>query len=443
MILILAASGILAIAFVIVAVVRRRRVPGVTGLVGVFLLIASLGIGLSILPERPVPEGLASAIGVLPPPPDLPRDGRGFAVALATNVANCSNPVRVKVVAAGTSEYWADYHVKRKGSSSGSLKFVLVLPSGITGSVQVGLASSPTAITDPVDARFGHASDFRLDSIARRADETVVTGAVMNWPTTLLPLLAVFRANWLTPRGVSTCYLRLPPLSGSRTATAVTRALGGCMRINAAFGNHRVCSPKVVSGSAPYVRQLLLSYGESIVTAGAGDVASDLSVPPPATVVGGNKAWVCNGRPDTTGGFPTSAGSAVPDVLTGRGGGAAYSLSAIQGTAGGSCRAVAVITENSAAYSRDLIILVLGAVIGLGITLLVQASIDLVRHGEPDRPDAGVATTDQSSSLRGGATKAETLEGETPKGEISRQTSSQEDGDSQADRARQARSCDR
>ena len=76
-------------------------------------------------------------------------------------------------------------------------------------------------------------------------------------------------------------------------------------------------------------------------------------------------------------------GARVPDVVQGVGGGA-FSVATIERTAGGTCRAVAVITENSAAWSRDLLILILGAIVGLGLTMLVQGATDAFDRRSPE-----------------------------------------------------------
>lgn len=365
-------------AMIAVAVVRtrRRRLGASAGVVvGCLLLIGSLLGGLALLSEHDAPAPLSGAIGLLPPPPVLPHPGRGFAVAVATEANGCANPVTVKVVVAGTGEYWADYRAETKGLATGRFPFVLVLPGGVTGAVRTGLASVSTALTNPVAAEFGYGNQIRTDSTLLERDRTLITGVVTDWPTSLLPILVTFHANWLSGRGLSTCYLRLPALSGSQTATSVVAAVGGCAQIDAAYRGHPCVSTTAV-GSTPYVGALLLSHGALIVTVRSGEVTPDLSVPPPLSLIYGDEAWTCSGQPDTVGRLPGRAGAAVPDVVAGRGGGA-FSLGAITGTAGGTCRTIAVISENSATYLRDLVILLIGAAMGLGLTLVVQSLIDL------------------------------------------------------------------
>jgi hypothetical protein len=422
-------------AVVAVATLRARRVrtaARVTVLVGCGLLLVSLVVGLLLLPERDAPAPLPGAIGILPPPPVLPHAGRGFALALATQVDGCANPVAVRMVTAGTSEYWSDYLAATRSSTRGAFPFVLVLPGEVMGNLRVGLASRATNITDPVDAQFGHASEIQIERTQRDIGRTIVTGRVTDWPSTLLPLVVTFNANWLSPRGLSTCYLRLPRLSGAQTATSVVDAVGGCSQINADYRN-RPCKPLVTSGATPYVGALVVSHGTSIVTVRSGEVSPDMSAPPPSSVVDGNATWTCTATPDTIGRFSDRPGASVPDVVGGRGGGAAYSLRAIEGTAGGTCRAVAVITEDSAAYSRDLLILVIGAVMGLGLTLVVQAITEMLasrgsRHRQAphtrapasatpatDRADKPASRTDETAPPSGRTAPPTPRERQTPK----------------------------
>jgi hypothetical protein len=389
----------------ILGVRRRKRVPAVTGVIGCLLLLGSLIAGLVLLPERNTPAGLHDAVGVLPPPPELPTGGRGFAVALATQVDSCTNPVTVTLVAGGTSEYWSDYRGRNGNTTTGWYSFVVVLPEDVTGILEVGLAGQPTDISNPVGASVRSDNALRLVSPVRVVGgRTVLEGRVDNWPMTLLPLLVKFEADWLTPRGLSTCYLRLPSLSGQPTATAVAAAVGGCGQINADFRGHP-CNSLVRASGQPYVGGLLLSYGESIVTVRSGEVSPDLSVPPPPAVNDGHAACTCRGAPDTAGEFPDRAGRSVPDVVAGTSGGAAYSLKAIEGANGsGGCRSIAVITEDSAAYSRDLLILIIGATTGLGLTLIVQAAVDMVSpRGASDSAFSRTATTTAVSTQRSGA----------------------------------------
>lgn len=351
-----------------------------TVIIGDALLIGGFVIGLVVLPQRDAPSPLPDAVGVLAPPPVLPAPGRGFAVGLATQVNGCSNPVTVTLVAAGTGEYWSDYR-NESARRAGYFPFMLVLPDDVKEVLDVGLASPQTAVTNPISATVGFRNKIHVDPPQYGPNRSLVTGTVTDWPSTLLSLIVRFQANWIAPRGVSSCYLDLPSVSGQRTASAVVAAAGGCKPINITYPSHP-CHPKTTAGGIPYVGPLIVTHGTSIVTVASGDVSPELSLPPPQSLIDGKPAWTCAGRPDVVRrSFPKHAGTAVPDAVSGDGG-AAYSILAITGTAGSYCRAVVVITENSAAYARDLWILAIGTLITLGITLLVETAVDAVaRHG--------------------------------------------------------------
>jgi hypothetical protein len=361
---------------------RRRKAPIVRAAVGLGLVGASLVVGVVFLAERDIPRPLSGAIGVMPAKPLLPTDKRGFAVALATRVDSCSNPVTATLVAAGTAEYWSDYRATVRGATheSSELPFLIVLPQGVTGRPIVGLASAGADIEDPFNARFATTSDIQWKVIPIR-EGTAIEGTVVDWPITLRPLMVQFRANWLEPRGLSSCYVRVPALAGTGTAAALVEALGtDCRQINKLFSTAKAaaCQTTTQAGGIPYVAGFMPSYGTSIVAASSGDVSPSLSEPPPTQVVDGDEAWTCTSNEATIGPFPRHPHAPVPDSVRGGNGSGdvtAFSLSAIANAAG-SCKAVVAIDEGSASYSRDLLILVVGGVIGLGLTFVVDAVLE-------------------------------------------------------------------
>jgi hypothetical protein len=233
---------------------------------------------------------------------------------------------------------------------------------------QAGVAAQGAEIEDPASARFGaqpagpaipHWQAYANARYDRNA--TVVVLRLRDLPQSLQPILVTFTANWLRPRGLSSCYLELPSLTGTRTATAVAQALHGCRLIDAQYPRTPgACTRGTpTAGGIPFVPGLVTARGLSVITVASGEVDPDESTPVPSTNVNGRYAW---GRGTT--------------------GGAAYSLQAIDDTVNGDCSAVAVVSENASAYSRDLVILLIGAVMGLGLTLVVQAVIDWFGHGD-------------------------------------------------------------
>jgi hypothetical protein len=139
----------------------------------------------------------------------------------------------------------------------------------------------------------------------------------------------------------------------------------------------------------------MASYGTSIVAVKSGEVSPSLSEPPPTQVVNGDEAWTCTSNEATVGPFPRRLNAPVPDSVKGSDV-TAFSLSAIENAAG-SCRAVVAIDEGSASYSRDLLILVVGAVIGLGLTFAVEAVLDKFAPDKPRREGAATHSVTTST----------------------------------------------
>jgi hypothetical protein len=371
---------------------RRDNSPIVRASVGFGLVGASLIVGVVFLAQRDIPPPLSGGIGVMPAKPVLPSDKRGLAVALATRVDSCSNPVTATLVAAGTAEYWSDYRaiVRPTTNESVRLPFLIVLPKGVTGRPSVGLAANGTDIEDPFDARFATTADIQWKVVSIR-EGTAIRGTVTDWPITLRPLMVRFRANWLEPRGLSSCYVRVPALTGTSTAGSLVEALGNdCRQVNQLFPTAKepACQTKIQAGRVPYVAGFMPTYGTSIVAVTSGEVSPSLSEPPPTKVVNGDQAWTCTSNEETVGPFPRRRDAPVPDSVNGSEV-TAFSLSAIENAAG-SCRAVVAIDEGSASYSRDLLILVVGAVIGLGLTFAVEA---VFAKFAPDKPRGDGAAT--------------------------------------------------
>jgi hypothetical protein len=275
---------------------------------------------------------------------------------------------------------------------------LIVLPPGVTGRPSVGLAAAGADIEDPFDARFATTTDIQWKVMSIR-EGTAIEGTVTDWPITLRPLMVRFRANWLEPRGLSSCYVRVPALTGTSTAAELVKALGrDCRQVNQLFPTAKqpACQTKIQAGRIPYVAGFMPTYGTSIVAVKSGEVSPSLSEPPPTQVVNGDQAWTCTSNEETVGPFPRRRNAPVPDSVDGSDV-TAFSLSAIENAAG-SCRAVVAIDEGSASYSRDLLILVVGAVIGLGLTFGVEAVLDKFAPGKPRRDGAATQSATTSTS---------------------------------------------
>lgn len=378
-----------AIGVVIAALVLRRtrheRGASSTVVGGVVLTLAGIAAGLLLLPVEDAPSESLGAVGFVPPPPVQP--GRGFAVGFGVTVNGCTNPVDVSVVAAGTRGYWIDHPARRRDPVWS--RFSLILPGSDLQDLHVGLSDDAGSLTTPTLAVISpsEAPYIHPDPPVRKDGETVISGWIAYWPQTLEPVVARFRAPWLIRRGLSTCYLKLPELSGTPTVIAAEAALAPRQLRAYGISARTLVHSQNTTGS--YAPALEITHGTTMVAVTSGEVMSDASLPPPSALSYGEPAWTCQSLAASAGPLPASPRGSVPDILEGRRGtGAGFSEQVIARAAAGDCRAVATIAEDSAAYSRDLVLLAVGAVTSLGITLLVQTLLGwldrLGGHGPPE-----------------------------------------------------------
>jgi hypothetical protein len=405
----LALALITAASLVIVAVLlRRSRVPRALVIslgAGVSLAAAGFGAGMMLLPVSDPPQASLGAIGFVPPQHPLP--GKGFAVGVAVNASGCSNPVQVSVVVAGTRDYWAEHPSRRSDPRWSS--FALTLPGTGLSDVRVGFAHRATDLTSPEQAEFWTPGPGQIQTArpVLKSGQTIVSGRVANWKRSLQPVLLSFRANWLSRRGLSSCYLQLPVLTGALTASAAQLALTKRqLRAYETPGSRAV----VQSGhtQTPYTPALDITHGTLTVTVAGGEVIPDASVPAPQTLVDGNTAWTCRSIAESTGKINVARRSALPDVLLGTTG-AGYSEGFLERLATGNCRGVAAIAQDSATYSRDLVLLAVGAVISLGITLLIQAILNSLADGGREARRRNARHTQQPARADGEDTVSLTI----------------------------------
>ncbi len=372
-ILLTGAVGVL-IATLVLRPTRHKHASLITVLVGLVLTLAGIAAGLLLLPVDDAPTASIGAVGFVPPAPARP--GRGFAIGFGLTVNGCSNPVRVSVVAAGTRDYWIDHPPRRTDPAWSS--FTLILPGVGLRNLHVGLSTNAGNLTTPTQAGISPtlAPYINTNPPTHKDGATVISGRVAYWQETLQPIVATFRASWLMSRGLSTCYLRLPDLSGTPTVIAAEAAVTGRQLREYGVAPRTVVRSGSTTGS--YTPGLEITHGTTMVAVTSGEVMSDSSLPPPSALSYGDPAWTCQSLAASAATLPSHGKRGdLPDILLGeRGTGAGFSEQVIERAAAGDCRAVAAIGENSAAYSRDLVLLAVGAVTSLGITLLVQKLLD-------------------------------------------------------------------
>jgi hypothetical protein len=352
---------------------------------GLILIAVPLGLGASMLttetPERAEPV----SIGVVPPVPA--ERGRGFTFGTLVEVTACGDPAVVTVVAAPSAEYWID----RSRDFARWARFALAIPDASTG-IRVGLGQSASDVLavheapTPAPARRGRGGRLRIDRLRRTAELLVIEGAVRTWPATLAPLVVQYPVDWLEARGLGTCFLRLPALTGDLTVLTAQRAQGNHVPlgqfISTAPTDLRVFS-KRADVEAAYDPRLEVSLGSTTVVGRDGmSVESGDSLPQPDSSVNGSPTWTCVSRAKRVATL-SSLRDTVPELIVSdrllAQTAGALSREALQRGVAGNCSAIVALNEASAGQKRDLLLLGIGALMSLGFALIVEAVLEAIR----------------------------------------------------------------
>ena len=178
------------------------------------------------------------------------------------------------------------------------------------------------------------------------------TATLTRWDQTWWPIDMRFEADWVEPRSFGTCYVRLPALTGElskdgadSSSAAIDRRLG---RLEAHFA--------------------VTSYASTIIVGDAHVLPVD-SAPPPKLLP--TPTWSCQ-ESDLS--VQENGSDISPALARDRSGSTASSLDAFrrQAVYEGGCNAIAVVEQPGSRGVRDLLILVVGAGIALGMSLLVE-----------------------------------------------------------------------
>jgi hypothetical protein len=346
------------------------------------LVIGPLAVGVPLLSQKSPRRAEPASVGFVPPVAAKP--GRGFTIGLVARVRDCGEPLDVTVVAAGTAEYWLDNADRLRERAT----FQLALPDVLGGKVELRPGTTATDVVDPDtttlrrnDLPLLPPGDFRIDSVTRDRELTIVRGTIRDWPGSLVPVIADFKADWTEDRGLDSCFVQLPAIAGDLSILSAQRARGEAREIeNLEVGpkDLSVDSRRLGIG-ARYDPALETTYGTATVRIGKGSIDTDDSLPPPTQSVNGNPTWICSGHARATKGLGEK--SADGDyVLLGPGpigSAGALSKGALIAGPAGDCSAVVAAVESGAQWKRDLLLLMIGAIVGLGITILVETAMSL------------------------------------------------------------------
>jgi hypothetical protein len=351
---------------------------------GATLVVGPLALGVPLLSQENPSRVEPASVGFVPPV--LAKPGRGFTIGLVARVRDCGEPLDVTVVAAGTAEYWLDNADRLRGPAN----FQLALPN-VLGEVRVRPGTTATDVVDPDTTKLRRKDpallapeNFRIERPTQDGELTIVRGAITNWPSTLVPIIADFDADWTEERGLESCFVQLPAIAGDLSILSAQRARREARKVEelvVGLDDLTVDSRGLGIG-ARYDPGLEVAYGTATVRIENGSIDTDESLPQPPRSVNGNPTWTCSGqarkanlldealRKSPTGNYvllgPDPAGTA----------GALSTLALIVGP-GGDCSAVVAVVESSAPWKRDLLLLLIGAIVSLGITILVETAIAL------------------------------------------------------------------
>ncbi len=338
-------------------VLLKVRAPGHRlAITGIGLLSVGTVLAFVTLPSHEATSALSGGIAVLPPAPGPP--GQGFEVGLSTRLDGCNQGVRVKLVIDGTPTYWNDFprHVKPVQT------FVLVLP-GRYGRIVGGLgrttATDPLAdpehverITDRYVKEDLHLTAYERGTGSR--DLTVLVGKVREWPRFRRPVVIETTADWISRRDFNDCNLQVPALVGSASSASLFEA-EPCGYLDRHYLSTACTDPPGEAGDA-LAPGLQVSRAVSMVS---GAPLAEAASQPADVEIDGAHGWRCESPAGAAraSGAPTTGASALASLAE-----------------QGNCHAVATVESSS--WHRDFLIVLIGALIGVGIHMLFQSMVD-------------------------------------------------------------------
>jgi hypothetical protein len=325
---------------------------------GIGLLSVGSAIAFGLLPQHTASGTVVGAVGVLPPRPGV--HGNGFQVGVSTEPRGCSESVSTKFVVNGSPGYWSEH----RSWSRSWLPFVIVLP-GRYSHIKVGLGREKNFPTgDPQQANIVQRGAVQKELWYREAfpaklDATIIKGAVDHWWESERPVIIVASADWITRRDVNECNLRLPALAGPATVVTLAEAFtcGGLDYYHA--GTCVDSSPLTPHRSVSVTERLEVSSATSMVT--GGKVTETESVPRPLEIAG-SPGWKCHSPPSS--GLLQISGNAEAENGT-----ADTSVASVN-----DCQALA--TVESSTWHHDFLLVLLGALMGVGVHMLFEGIVE-------------------------------------------------------------------
>ena len=352
------------------------------------LIVAPLAFSLRLLSFKPVQLREPASIGIVPPVEGKPN--RGISVGVAVELDGCEEPVRIAVIVAGTAEYWLDQH--RRLGRTATLKIALPGANAKQLKVTAGAAATDVLLqtaTTGASSADQESLQFRPIAVLNRSKRAyaslAVAVAVRDWARTLAPVVIRYETtSWLEKRGLGSCSIRLPAVTGALSVLASQQAnqraqpLG---HILPPLPTQVLVSSHAKQVEAIYRPGLGAQLGYTTVSVKGGSIATGESLPSPDKHLNGSSTWTCRSRANRAGLLDRKSKQHTPELLVGPSlkTTGALSIDALRDASSSDCSAVAVVVESSAALKRDAILLVTGALLGVGAALLSSSLFDRLR----------------------------------------------------------------
>lgn len=351
---------------------------------GLAFIAFALVAATKVLPMHPVPEEAPTTIAALPPQEELHSDNTGYIVAVTLDVKNCSAPVYGSATVVVPRGFYAE-------DPAGKLKRVLF-------GLAIGDPHVRVTYAEPAEWNVARQHYERNDSWAWHFREGprrgVVTVARMNhWSTSHEQLDVHFEASWLRPRSYGSCWLAIPELIGPTTKDMSIFAADAVNVDGKVFGAEPLTQGTFSSSATVTTRgpdgrlnsettgtHYTNEYAGSDTTASLGFVrlVSPLAVLPSEGVGAhpsiGLPSWSCSALHNSPAqesswlGFSSSA----PIFLSSQNADLQEYRTSNE-SAG--CGAWIAISEPDASSGRDEWLLIIGAALSAGVTLLVETAI--------------------------------------------------------------------
>jgi hypothetical protein len=342
----------------------RGRFVRPSTFLGVALVLASGLLAWQESRVRTAPTAAPLGMGFVVPV--HPRDRRGIYVRVRVRTDGCRNPVRVEALAGGSDEYWSRASVPTPDLA----RVAFAIDDTRVRNLRLRLArvseADPTAIPPYSRAREfappGTLSHVTTEVLRAGGSYgvKVISARVRLWGLYQAPMIASFDADWISRRDGASCFLRLPALVGYGADCALAVPMKRLFITNLPL----LVAPREQGPPVCDPGREAATSASTFVDAAGAHVDATASQPPP----GGSDLlrWSCSAPRSMNSRVVGAVGElpvAPPPTV--------HDLHRSVGEAR-TCAANVVLAENGGASRQTLLLIVYGAIMGLGLTLVVE-----------------------------------------------------------------------